>query len=95
VSVTTVGHAETGRTWQSHDFWRHADHLLGVDGDLLHLYDNYQAAVNATPQEAASTAAPEEPSPVLPVSVTITPDGVLVLWPDGTEALARPPRRPG
>ena len=43
VSITTVGHAETGRTWQSRDFWRHADHLLGVDGDLLRLYDNYQA----------------------------------------------------
>jgi transcriptional regulator with XRE-family HTH domain len=91
VSVTTVGHAETGRTWQSRDFWRHADHLLGVDGDLLRLYDNYQAADNAAPQAAVSTAAPEKPSPMLPVSVTITPDGVLVLWPDGTEALARPP----
>ena len=25
VSVTTVGHAETGRMWQSRDFWWRAD----------------------------------------------------------------------
>jgi hypothetical protein len=35
---------------------------------------------------ACATAAP-----VFPVSVTVTPDGVTVLWPDGTETLARPP----
>jgi transcriptional regulator with XRE-family HTH domain len=93
VSVTTVGHAETGRTWQSRDFWRQADHLLGADGDLLRLYDTYQSVRHAAP-EAANPAAPEEaaaPLPLLPVSVTITPDGVAVVWSDGTETLARPP----
>jgi Helix-turn-helix domain len=92
VSVTTVGHAETGRVWQSRDFWRDADHLLG--GGLLDLYDTYQAARPAAAPETAGRAAAEEPAPALPVlpaSVTITPDGVAVVWPDGTKTLARPP----
>jgi DNA-binding transcriptional regulator YhcF (GntR family) len=95
VSVTTAGHAETGRTWQSRDFWRHADHLLVADGDLLHLYDTYEVAVRAAP-EAAGGDVPAETSavlPVLPVSVTITPDGVAVAWPDGTQTLVRAPGR--
>ncbi len=29
VSVTTVGHAETGRLWQSRRFWERADSVLG------------------------------------------------------------------
>jgi DNA-binding transcriptional MocR family regulator len=42
--------------------------------------------------ERESTAAlPVTAAPVFPVSVTITPDGVLVVWPDGTESIARPP----
>jgi transcriptional regulator with XRE-family HTH domain len=87
VSVTTVGHAETGRMWQSRDFWWRADALLG--GDLLSRYDAYQAA-RAAPEEPAAEE-PPEPLPVLPASVTITPDGVAIVWPDGTETLARPP----
>ena len=35
VSVTTIGHAETGRLWQSREFWEHADAILGAGGDLL------------------------------------------------------------
>ena len=31
VSVTTVGHAETGRTWQSRRFWERADAALQRD----------------------------------------------------------------
>jgi ribosome-binding protein aMBF1 (putative translation factor) len=87
VSLTTVGHAETGRAWQSRDFWWRADALLG--GDLLSRYDAYQAAP-AVPGEPAAEE-PPEPLPVLPASVTITPDGVVVAWPDGTENLVRPP----
>jgi hypothetical protein len=96
VSVTTVGHAETGRTWQSREFWRRADGLLG--GEVLRLYDSYQAAGHAAGAETADRAGPREPAPALPVlpaSVTITPDGVAVVWPDGTKTLARPPGRPG
>ena len=93
VSLTTVGHGETGRIWQARDFWQHADQILDAGGDLLRLYDSYRAEGDAAPEEA-EPAAPEEPVstlPVLPVSVTITPDGVAVVWPDGTETLARPP----
>jgi hypothetical protein len=94
VSVTTVGHAETGRTWQRRDFWLRADLELG--GGLLRMYDRYKAAEAAghAAPEAAGDTAPGEPAPaaaVLPVSVTIGPDGVAIVWPDGTETLASPP----
>jgi hypothetical protein len=95
VSVTTVGHAETGRAWQARGFWLRADEELG-GGGLLRMYDRYKAAEAAghAAPEAAGDTAPEEPAPagpVLPVSVTITPAGVAVVWPDGTETLATPP----
>ena len=44
VSVTTVGHAETGRLWQSRQFWERADAILGAGGALLKLHDAYRAA---------------------------------------------------
>ncbi len=44
VSVTTIGHAETGRLWQSRQFWEHADAVLGAGGDLLALHDAYREA---------------------------------------------------
>ena len=44
VSVTTVGHAQTGRTWQSRRFWERADTALGAAGALLRLHDAYRAA---------------------------------------------------
>jgi len=44
VSVTTVGHAETGRTWQSRRFWERADTALHADGELLRLHDAFRAA---------------------------------------------------
>ena len=48
VSVTTVGHAETGRLWQSRNFWERADKALGAHGLLLRHHDDYRAA--ASPQ---------------------------------------------
>jgi hypothetical protein len=44
VSVTTVGHAETGRLWQSRQFWDRADAILGAGGGLLRLHDAYRTA---------------------------------------------------
>jgi hypothetical protein len=41
VSVTTIGHAETGRTWQRAGFWHEADELLGGGGILVRLHDRY------------------------------------------------------
>ena len=96
VSVTTVGHAETGRTWQGRSFWLRADLELGADGDLLRLFDRYKAAECPAPEEVGD-AEPEEAAPaaqaapVLPASVTITPAGVSIIWSDGTQTLARPP----
>jgi hypothetical protein len=44
VSVTTVGHAETGRLWQSRRFWDRVDAVLGTHGELLRLHDAYREA---------------------------------------------------
>jgi DNA-binding GntR family transcriptional regulator len=55
VSVTTVGHAETGRTWQSRRFWERADAALNAAGDLLRLHDAYRAA--SSPQQRQRSTA--------------------------------------
>lgn len=47
LSLTTVGHAETGRVWQARGFWLRADQELGGTGDLLRLYDDFQVALAA------------------------------------------------
>ena len=47
VSVTTVGHAETGRVWQSRRFWERADAVLAAAGGLLRLHDTYHEAAAA------------------------------------------------
>src|SRR5690348_14657365 len=44
LSVTTIGHAETGRLWQSRQFWEHVDAVLGAGGDLLRLHEAYGEA---------------------------------------------------
>jgi transcriptional regulator with XRE-family HTH domain len=44
VSVTTIGHAETGRLWQGRRFWKSVDEWLSADGELLALHDAYQYA---------------------------------------------------
>ena len=93
MSVTSVGHAETGRVWQSRAFWERADGVLLAEGALLRLHDDHQAAVVRPAPAGSPGTACAAPVPVLPASVTITPDGVAVVWPDGTRALARPPGR--
>ena len=90
VSVTTVGHAETGRLWQSREFWQRADRALGAAGALLDMYDQHRAAAGS-PVAEEPPEPPEPPSPPLPVSVAISAAGVLVTWPDGTESLVTPP----
>jgi hypothetical protein len=88
MSVTTVGHAETGRLWQSREFWQQADQVLGAAGTLLGMYDQRQAAGRT---EEFPGAPDRSPAVLLPVTVTITLEGVNVVWPDGSETLARPP----
>jgi DNA-binding transcriptional MocR family regulator len=106
VSVTTVGHAETGRLWQSRVFWTRADQALRAGGELLRLHDAYRAA--ATPQairEASGQARPEaEPRAEADATVAESmaeakaavagPSCVLIVWADGTITTVRP-RSPG
>ena len=78
-SVTTVGHAETGRVWQSRAFWEKTDAVLAAGGELTRRLDECRAA-------AAAPAAP--PAPVLvprPMLVRMT-----LHWSDGTTTTARP-----
>jgi Helix-turn-helix domain/Bacterial regulatory proteins, gntR family len=48
-SVTTIGHAETGRLWQSRDFWEKTDLALNADGELTRLHDNYRTGAPGPP----------------------------------------------
>ena len=57
VSVTTIGHAETGGTWQSRRFWERADAALHAAGDLLRLHDAYRAASSPQQSQRSTTAA--------------------------------------
>jgi hypothetical protein len=59
VSVTTVGHAETGRTWQSRRFWERADTALCASGALLRLHDAYRAAGSAHQEQRSNTDSAE------------------------------------
>jgi hypothetical protein len=81
VSVTTVGHAETGRLWQSRNFWERADKALGAHGLLLRHHDDYRAAavpsVCDSEAESGDSLAPDaDPAPAGVACITIT-------WADG------------
>jgi DNA-binding transcriptional regulator YhcF (GntR family) len=85
MSVTTVGHAETGRLWQSRRFWEHADKELGAGGELLALHDVYRAAMAdpaASLDEDAGTAAAEPEAVKVAASGPVT--CVAITWADGT-----------
>ena len=94
-AVTTIGHAETGRLWQSRTFWGTADKTLNAGGELLRLHDDYSAALArpAIPATADTTAGTDKaPAPATapqpaPVTVTIT-------WPDGTATTVQQPSGP-
>lgn len=84
VSVTTIGHAETGRLWQSRAFWESADKELGADGELLTLHDAYRAATTTAPpskQNSPSMAAVREPPS--PDEAQPVPESILIVWTDG------------
>jgi Helix-turn-helix domain/Bacterial regulatory proteins, gntR family len=106
VSVTTIGHAETGRLWQSREFWEHADVILGAGGDLLALHDAYRAASASsaadTTQAAggavtsgaagAASAGREDDAPGAPaVNGQAAPACVMIMWGDGTVTTVRAP----
>ena len=98
MSVTTVGHAETGRLWQSRRFWELADKAVSADGELLALHDAYRAA--SIPADAADEPGRNrdgtrcrppgrDASPHL-VPVTC----VSITWADGTVTTVYPPAAP-
>jgi hypothetical protein len=99
VSITMVGHAETGRLWQSREFWDGADLALDAHGCLLARYDAWKADPAVAPPAAArapdvlGAAAVPGPSDV-PGGVVITlpcgPVPVTVRWGDGSATTVRP-----
>jgi len=99
VSVTTVGHAETGRLWQSRQFWERADAVLGADGDLLGLHDAYrEAGALASPgaTETSKTAAPGQAGPRgVPLPRGQGPAGIPAGHAPGQLGLSGPSGRPG
>jgi len=90
VSVTTVGHAETGRTWQSRRFWERADTALCAAGGLLRLHDAYRAA-GSLHAEQRSTADFMERTVALPSLPAAPPAPAGRSAVDGPPAMVGPP----
>jgi hypothetical protein len=63
-SVTTIGHAETGRLWQSRRFWDNADKALNAGGHLLALHDAYRAAAPPSPNDKEAAMIAVIPTPL-------------------------------
>lgn len=60
-SLTSVGHAETGRLWHSADWWELVDKALNAEGELIRLHCAYRAAqVASGPGDPA--CAPDVPA---------------------------------
>jgi DNA-binding transcriptional regulator YhcF (GntR family) len=104
LSATTIGHAETGRLWQSRGFWELADKALSADGELLTLHDAYRAATvptdPATVETGSSTQTAEitetdvdggDDSPDIPVAADGLVASVTITWADGTATTVYPP----
>jgi hypothetical protein len=85
-SITTIGHAETLRLWQSREFWEKADLALAAGGELTRLYDAHRA------ETAAPAGTIEQPDP--PPAVTDHGPPALthltLHWSDGTATTAYP-----
>lgn len=96
VSVTTIGHAETGRVWQSRDFWERADKALVADGELLALHDAYRAS-DLPPAPAAAVESAETTTDA-PETTAVTVSGpvtcVTITWADGAVTTVYPPETP-
>jgi DNA-binding transcriptional regulator YhcF (GntR family) len=98
-SLTAIGHAETGRLWQSRRFWEYADKELSAGGELLTLHDAYRAAT--APADAASTAEDtgteaiiDTPPPTIAVALSGPVTCVTITWADGEATTVYPPETP-
>ena len=78
LSVTAIGHAETGRLWQSRRFWEHVDKGVSAGGELLVLHDAYRAAATGGPATEL-----EPPSMAGAVEAPPTPVSIMIVWSDG------------
>ena len=77
-SVTTIGHAETGRLWQSRVFWEKTDLALAAGGELTRLHDVYGAGT-------ASRVSDQPPPPAfVPVPRAASLVRMTMHWSDGT-----------
>jgi hypothetical protein len=87
VSVTTVGHAETGRLWQGRPFWENADAALGAGGILPAQYDEWRAAAASEALAALELAAPEpvseqgDAASAAQGAAPDAPDGIVITLP--------------
>jgi len=102
VSVTRVGHAETGRLWQSRPFWESADKILHAGGELLRLHDDYRAAQLPSEPAAETSGTPSRTGRTeSPAAVTVNVPGVVtcitITWAGGAVTTVHPPpgHRPG
>ena len=102
VSITTIGHAETGRTWQARPFWEQADKTLRAGGELLRLHDAYRTAQATSLAIAAGQARPGEPAPLheagparppaaVAIDIAAPASRITITWADGTTTTVRPP----
>ena len=99
VSVTTVGHAETGRLWQSRRFWERADKGLNANGNLLALHDTFRAEATRKPNSRADSyeqAPVKDPGSMEGGAVAINAAHdylacVTITWADGSVTTVRPP----
>jgi DNA-binding transcriptional regulator YhcF (GntR family) len=95
MSVTTIGHAETGRLWQSREFWEHADKAVSANGELLALHDAYRTATvpagTAAPVKPAKTKTIASTPPTVAIAVPGPVSCVAITWPNGKVTTVYPP----
>jgi DNA-binding transcriptional regulator YhcF (GntR family) len=98
MSVTTVGHAETGRLWQSRRFWERADGVLSACGELLALHDAYRAVTASASPDAAGEATAADPAAGVVTSSTVASSRpvacLTITWADGSVSTVYPPEAP-
>ena len=85
LSVTAIGHAETGRTWQGRPFWEHADKFLNAGGELLRLHDAFRTA-GGPPEQVTSPEQFAGGRDTLPVTVPAGPAGTVTVNASGPVA---------
>ncbi|MGH3280863.1 MAG: GntR family transcriptional regulator [Trebonia sp.] len=95
MSLTAVGHAETGRVWQSRPFWECADKAVNAGGELLALHDAYRAAgTSSDPVTVAEEAATGETTDDPETMTVVAPEHVkhvTITWADGAVTTVHPP----